>query len=87
MCDFTPILGILMLLLVMISCSEEARNTLTVEERKVVNEMFKDKLDSINKAMIKECDERKIALFDRIVDSLKVTRLEEIKLITNSRNK
>lgn len=64
------------------SCGEDERTSLNVEERKIVNTRYKEALDSINKLMITECTDRRKKKFDQLVDSLKKTRLEEIKLIT-----
>jgi len=79
--------GILYILLLVvltsvISCGEEERTSLNVAERKIVNTRYKEALDSINKMLIAECTDRKEKKFDDLVDSLKTTRLEEIKLIT-----
>ena len=65
-----------------ISCGEDERTSLNVEERKEVNDKYKEVLDSINKSMIAECEENRKKKFNIIVDSLKNTRLEEILLIT-----
>lgn len=64
------------------SCGKEDRTQLTVEERKEVNEVYKNILDSLNVTMLNQCDEYKAKNFTRIVDSLKETRLNEIRLIT-----
>jgi len=64
------------------SCGEEERTSLNVAERKIVNNRYKEALDSINKLLITECTDRRKKKFDHLVDSLKTTRLEEIKLIT-----
>lgn len=69
-----------------ISCGEEERTSLNVEERKIVNSRYKEALDSINKLMIAECSERRKKKFDQLVDSLKTTRLEEIQLITKTKS-
>ena len=70
------------LLFVLISCGGDERTMLNVDERKVVNTRYKEALDSINKTMIAECTDRRKKKFDLLVDSIKTTRLEEIKLIT-----
>lgn len=70
------------LTLLLIGCGEEERTSLNVDERKIVNNRYKEALDSINKIMITECTERREKKFKVLVDSLKTTRLEEIKLIT-----
>jgi len=72
----------LMVLLACMGCEEEVRTTLNVEERKEVNKRYKEALDSINKMMITECTDRRQKKFNRLVDSLKTTRIEEIELIT-----
>ena len=64
------------------SCGEEKRTSLNVEERKEVNQLYKEILDSLNKSLIAECEESRKKKFTAIVDSLKTTRLEEILLIT-----
>ena len=64
------------------SCSEDKRTSLNIEERKEVNEKYKEVLDSLNKSLISECYENRQKNFTAIVDSLKNTRLEEILLIT-----
>lgn len=69
-------------LLMAMSCGEAERTSLSVEERKIVNTRYKEALDSINKAMIVECKDRRKKKFEILVDSLKTTRLEEIQLIT-----
>lgn len=65
-----------------LSCGEEQRTSLNVDERKEVNEKYKEILDSLNKSLIAECEEKRNKNFNTIVDSLKNTRLEEILLIT-----
>lgn len=65
-----------------VSCGETERTSLTIEERKEVNNQYKEILDSLNKLMISECEENRKVSFNSIVDSLKNTRLEEIQLIT-----
>ena len=72
-------------ILILSSCGKEARTNLTVAERKIVNNKYKNQLDSLNKTLIKECKEYKENNFDKIVDSLKRTRLEEIQLITKTK--
>lgn len=64
------------------SCGEDKRTSLNVEERKEVNQRYKEVLDSINKTLITECEENRAQNFNLIVDSLKAARLEEILLIT-----
>lgn len=65
-----------------LSCGEDERKSLNVDERKEVNEKYKEILDSLNKSLISECEENRKKIFKTIVDSLKNTRLEEILLIT-----
>lgn len=81
----TKILAVFMSVIFLSSCKDDIRTSLNIDERKEVNELYKSQLDSINKLMIKECDDRRASTFDNIVDSLKTTRLEEIKLITKSK--
>ena len=71
-----------MMILTILSCGEEERTSLNVDERKEVNEKYKAILDSLNKSLIVECEENRKKNFNSIVDSLKNTRLEEILLIT-----
>jgi len=73
---------IVMMILTILSCGEEERTSLNVDERKEVNEKYKAILDSLNKSLIVECEENRKKNFNSIVDSLKNTRLEEILLIT-----
>lgn len=78
-------IAFLMVLLACMGCEEEVRTTLNVEERKEVNKRYKEALDSINKMMITECTDRRQKKFNRLVDSLKTTRIEEIELITKAK--
>ena len=73
---------IVIMVLTILSCGEEERTSLNVDERKEVNEKYKAILDSLNKSLIVECEENRKKNFNSIVDSLKNTRLEEILLIT-----
>lgn len=72
---------------VTMSCGEDVRTSLNVEERKEVNEKYKEVLDSINKSLIAECETNREKKFEYLVDSLKKTRLEEILLITKKKKK
>ena len=65
-----------------VSCEEDERKSLNVEERKEVNQKYKEVLDSINKTLIVECENNREQKFKTLVDSLKTARLEEILLIT-----
>lgn len=69
------------------SCKEDDRSSLTVEERKEVNQLYKSRLDSLNKALTQECKDLRKNRFDKIVDSLKQSRLEEINLIMKKEQK
>lgn len=75
------------LLLMAASCGEETRTTLTVEERKEVNKLYKEKLDSLNKYTIAQCEILRESKFDALVDSLKTARLKEIESIMKSKKK
>lgn len=75
---------LLSILFTLIGCGEEKRTSLNVEERKEVNQQYKDVLDSLNKSLIAECDNNRNKKLNDLVDSLKKARLEEILLITKS---
>lgn len=77
---------VILLCVSIMSCTEDERSNLTVEERKEVNQLYKAQLDSINKMLIQECEDLRNDRFDKLVDSLSKTRMEEINLIMNKKD-
>jgi len=49
------------------------------ERRKLVDSLVKLEIDSIKKDLDSLCELRKVENFDRLVDSLKIERIEDIK--------
>ena len=57
------------------------------QRKKLVNELVKLEMDSVRKDLDSICELNKVANFDRLVDSLKKVRIDDIKRTMESLKK
>lgn len=67
------------------SCLEEPKVQLLQIDREHIDSIFSDSIDSLKGELDSLCIKQRNELFDRLVDSIKQKRLEEIQSIFNEK--